>query len=224
MKKYIIIALVFFFTIPVLGFTQDESPPVQFGIKLGPNIGWIKPDANGYSSEGAALGFNWGFITDFNISTNYGITTGFNVVYNNGNLKYPHVQDTVAGIMQRKYNLQYLEIPICLKMRTKQIGYMTYYGKIGLGVSFNLRARSKDVFNVEPEVENNIQDEIVLMRESLIVGAGCQYSIGGSTALLFEIIFNNGFSNILNGNNSLDESIKQRAVSNYIEFNLGVIF
>jgi opacity protein-like surface antigen len=203
---------------------QDESPTVQFGIKLGPNMGWLKPDANGYTSEGSVIGFNWGFVTDFNISDNYGITTGFNVTYNNGKLKYPYVHNSDSGILQRKYNLQYLEIPICLKMRTKQIGYITYYGKIGLGISFNLRAKAKDVFNVEAEEKNNIQDDINFMRESLVVGAGCQYSVGGSTAIIFEIIFNNGFSDILNGKNTVDPTIKENAVSNYIEFNFGVIF
>lgn len=203
---------------------QNDFPKVQFGIKVGPNLGWIKPDAENYSSEGTVVGFNWGFHTEFNLSTNYAINSGFNVVYNNGKLKYPHKLDTVEGILQRKYNLQYLEIPICLKMRTKQIGYMTYYGMIGLGVSFNLRAKAKDIFNVEPETKNNIQDEITFMRESLIVGGGIQYSLGGSTSLMFEVVFNNGFSDILKGKNSIDDSIKQDAISNYIQFNLGVIF
>lgn len=223
-KKNISIGLIILFSLSYSLKAQDAPLPVQFGIKLGPNLGWIKPDAKDYSSEGSVLGFNWGFITEFNISTNYAINTGFNVAYNNGKLKYPYVQDSVEGILQRKYNLQYLEIPICLKMRTKQIGYLTYYGKIGLGISFNLRSKSKDIFNVEPEVENNIQDEITFMRESLIVGAGVQYSLGGSTSLMFEIVFNNGFSDILSGKNTIDPTIKENAISNYIEFNLGVIF
>ncbi|MCD4679596.1 MAG: PorT family protein [Bacteroidales bacterium] len=223
-KKYIILGLVILLSFPSYVKGQDDLPSIQFGIKAGPNLGWIKPDAKSYSSEGSVIGFNWGFITEFNISSNYAINTGFNVAYNNGKLKYPYVQDSVESILQRKYNLQYLEIPICLKMRTKQIGYITYYGKIGLGTSFNLRAKSKDVFNVEAETENNIQDDITFMRESLIVGAGFQYSLGGSTFLLFEIVFNNGFSDILNGKNTIDTTIKENAISNYIEFNLGVLF
>ncbi len=224
MKKYIILGLVVLLFLPSYVKAQEEIPPLQFGIKLGTNIGWLKSDAEDYSSEGSSFGFNWGFITDFNLAPNYGLTTGFNITYNNGKLKYPHVQDTVSGVMQRKYKLQYLEIPLCLKMRTKQIGYMTYYGKIGFGVSFNLKAKAKDVFNVEPEETRNIQDDIVLMRESLIVGAGCQYSVGGSTSITLEILFNNGFSDILKGNNSADESIENDATSKYIEINLGVIF
>ena len=203
---------------------QDDLQKMQFGIKVGPNLGWIKPDAENYSSEGSVIGFNWGFIAEYNITQNYAISSGFNVVYNNGKLKYPYLQDAVSGIMQRKYNLQYLEIPVCLKMSTKQIGYITYYGKIGIGVNFNLRAKAKDVFNVEPETKKNISDEITFMRESLIVGGGFKYSIGGSTALMFEVLFNNGFSDILKGKNNVDPTIKQNAISNYIEFNFGVMF
>jgi hypothetical protein len=208
----------------VINAQEKKTPRVQFGIKAGPNIGWIKPDAINYSSEGSVVGFNWGFISELNIATNYAINSGFNVAFNNGILKYPHIQESDTGILQRKYNLQYLEVPVCLKMRTKQIGYITYYGKIGIGVSFNLRAKSKDIFNVEPEVKTEIQDEIIFMRESLIVGAGLQYSLGGSTSMMFEIVFNNGFSDFLKGKNSVDPTVKQDAISNYIEFNLGVIF
>ena len=222
--KFISIGLIILTSFAFKAIAQDELQKVQLGIKVGPNLSWIKPDAKNYSSEGSVIGFNWGFLTEFNISTNYAINTGFNVTYNNGKLKYPYKQDTVYGILQRKYNLQYLEIPVCIKMRTKQIGYIAYYGKIGLGISFNLRAKAKDVFNVEPEIKKNIQDEITFMRESLIVGAGIQYSLGGSTSLMLEIIFNNGFSDILKGNNAIDNTIKQNAVSNYIELNLGVIF
>lgn len=223
-KKYITFGLVLLLFVSFNLNAQEKPNLVQFGIKLGPNIGWMKPNSETYSSDGSVVGFNWGFITQFNLAENYVINTGFNVTYNNGKLKYPHNPDSVEGIMQRKYNLQYLEIPICLKMQTKQMGYFTYYGKIGIGVSFNLRAKAKDVFNIEPEVTKDIKDDITFMRESLIVGAGLQYSLGGNTSLMFEIVFNNGFSDILKGKNSADPTIKQDAISNYIEFNLGVIF
>jgi len=225
-KKCIVLILASLFSVSNYLNAQDKEKPslVQFGLKLGPNVGWFKPNSDNYSSEGSVVGFNWGFITEFNVAKNYAINTGFNVVYNNGKLKYPHVHETDTGILQRKYNLQYLEIPICLKMRTNQIGYFTYYGKIGLGVNFNVRAKAKDVFNVDPEVETDIKDEIVFMRESLIVGAGVLYSLGSETSLMFEIIFNNGFTDILKGNNTADPDIKQDAYSSFIEFNIGVIF
>ena len=36
-----------------------------------------------------------------------------------------------TGKLDRTYRLQYVNIPILLKMRTNEIGYMTYFGAIG---------------------------------------------------------------------------------------------
>ena len=121
MNRYFIPLVLTLLLIPnFINAQEAELPKIQFGINVGPNLGWIKPHTEDYSSEGVVMGFAWGFITDFNFSNNYGISSGFNVVYNNGKLKYPYLQDTISGIMQRKYNLQALEIPVVLKMRTKQ--------------------------------------------------------------------------------------------------------
>ena len=40
--------------------------------------------------------------------------------------------------------LKYLEIPLTLRLRTNEIGYITYWVQVGVGLGFNIKARATD--------------------------------------------------------------------------------
>ena len=182
-----------------------QQKPFVFGFKAGPNIGWMDPDTKTYSSTGVKPGFSWGFIADFFLMENYGITTGFDVVFLNGGLEMPHSliieSDTIDGTLERKYKLKYIQIPVTLKMRTNEFGKFRIFGQIGLGTNFLIGAKADDTFrSSEYNSESNdydIYDDITFMRESLIVGAGVEFLLGGSTSLTAAFVFNNCFLDIL---------------------------
>ena len=221
-------------TVIMNGFSQVK--PFRFGVRVAPNLAWMSPDSENYDNEGAPLGFSWGFMADITLTENYFIKTGFSIDYLNAKLSYPHkiLVDEVASIYQeghleRKYNLRYIELPLTLKMRTNQFGSSAFYGEIGFGSSFNLKARGKDEFfpddgSASRKSEGDIKDDINLFKGSMIVGAGMEYFIDESTSIIFALTFNNGLTNILNGNNDLDESVKERANMYYFQFNVGIMF
>ncbi|TVQ17874.1 MAG: hypothetical protein EA361_01940, partial [Bacteroidetes bacterium] len=104
----------------------------------------------------------------------------------------------------------------------------TYYAKFGFGGSVNLKATADDMFYAADgssisRNDININDEVPLMRVSMILGAGTEYSMGGNTSLVGGITFNNGFTNILKGNDSLSNR-KKNARANYLEVTLGILF
>lgn len=216
------------------GFTQNK--PFRFGVRAAPNISWISPESKDYNNEGTKLGFSWGFIADVTLSDNYFIKTGFSMDYLNGSLSYPHqmmLDDAISvptqGTLYRNYHLRYLEIPISLKMRTNQFGKTAIFGEVGFGTSFNLKARSEDEFVPDDggspiESDNDIKDDIALVKGSLIIGGGIEYFIDKSTSLVFSLSFNNGLTNILSGNNDVDPSTKERANLHYFQLNLGILF
>jgi len=214
--------------------SQAQVKPFRFGVKLSPNLGWISPDTEGYENDGVRMGFSWGFLADITLTENYFVKTGFSIDYLNAKLSYPHEIietvpdiDTLSGTMNRKYNLRYLEIPLTLKMRTNKFGKIAFYGEIGFGTAFNLKAKSDDTFNYgtgELEKEEDIKDEISFIRESLIVGAGIEYFIDESTSIVTSINFSSGLTNVLNGETSLDASVKQRGQLSYLQLNVGIMF
>lgn len=217
----------------ILGMSQLKAQykPFVFGLEFAPNIGWFKSDLKNYENEGTEVGFSWGFVSEFYLMENYAVATGFDVVYLNGRLSYPHApepgSDTV-GTLSRKYKSKYLEIPLALKMKTNAYGNMRFYGKVGLGTAFLLSAKGKDKFTSDSYnksfEEDDIKNEMKNFRESLILGAGIEYSVGGSTLLTFGITFDNGFTDVLKYENTADPDVNHKAINNYLELNLGIIF
>jgi hypothetical protein len=162
----------------------------------------------------------------------YSLGTGFNVVYLNAKLEYPHLEiingDTLSGMMESKYRTKYIQIPLVFNMETRDIGRFRFYGQIGLGTSFLIGANVDNTFTYEGSSEEedkvDIYDDLRFIRESLIVGAGAKFIIEGSTLIFANITFDNGFTNVLKGNNTLDPSLSQRANTNFIEFQIGMLF
>jgi len=216
------------------GFAQQK--PFQFGIKFAPNISWLKTETDGYENEGAGIGFAWGFVADFTLTENYYVSTGFDVTWNNAGISYPFDDQVLnkEGVLYRDYKLKYLQIPLTLKMKTNKFNEKhSFYGQLGLGSGFRIGAKAKDQFEYTdesgqkiktPEEESNITDDINIFKASLIVGGGMQFHIDESTLLFVGINYNNGFSNILEGNNNVDGTLKQKAQLHYLELSVGVIF
>ena len=136
--------------------------------------------------------------------------------------------------LARAVALQYIELPLTIKLMTNEIGYMRYFAVVGAGNAFNVKAKGD---KVEPKVIANrpdedktpvvekfeelekegMQDDIALYKASLIVGAGAEYNFSGSTSLMFGVTYNNGFTNILD----IDG---MKAKAHYVELSLGVFF
>ena len=198
-----------------------QYPAFYFGLKAAPQICWMKPDADNYSSEGAKAGFSWGFIAERNFTENHSIASGFNMLFNGGKLKFPATVDGVSGIMKRDYFLKYIEIPLTLKMRTNPMKGIRYFGRIGLGTAFKVGSKVIDEFTptngTTTTSEKKNYDKVSLVRESLIVGAGGEYEITGGPKLGLELTFNNGFTNILTESG-------EKANPNFIELAFSVLF
>jgi hypothetical protein len=229
MRKLLLILILLAF----ISGIHAQYKPVLFGLRAAASINWIKPDTEGYSSDGAEMGFTWGFIGQFFLMENYAILTGFNINFNGGKLAYPYLTDiagdsTVLGTLNRNYNLKYIQIPLCLKMQADISEKVRIFGKIGLGTAFLLNAKAKDVFIYDsgeiPETTNDIENEISLMRESLILGGGVEFILKGSTALVVDLTYDNGFNNIFTFDNPATPTEMPKAVLNCVEVGAGIIF
>lgn len=227
--KHKIIIIITLVLITFQGITQVK--PFRFGVKVAPSLSWISPDTDRYEYDGMQLGFSWGFLADITLTENYFVKTGFNIDYINAKLRYPNAIEINGnpeeGILSRKYNLRYLEIPLTLKMRTNKFGEFAFYGEIGFGTAFNLKAKAQDSFaynNITLDTKEDIKDDINFMKSSMIVGAGLEYFIDESTTIITSITFNNGLSNILKGDTTIAPFKKQKGQLYSIQLNVGVMF
>jgi hypothetical protein len=211
---------------------HGQKSKMKMGLKVAPNIAWMNPGTKGYLNDGARLGATIGFVSDFYFAENYAFSTGFNFQFLNGKLRY---SDSLAvegmtgyqdGEVFRKYNFLYLEIPLMIKMQTKKFGKMSYYGQMGLGTGFRIKTTVKEHFEMTKGGASDQQydyNEATLIRESIIVGLGCEYHLDESSRLMFGIAYSNALNNILTGTNKKSNEA-QKSVLNYIELNIGFLF
>ncbi|MBM3435142.1 MAG: PorT family protein [Bacteroidetes bacterium] len=207
-----------------------QVKPFRFGFKVAPVLSWISPDAENYEYDGVAAGFSWGFMADITLADNYFIKTGFSYDYLNGKLKFPFQKSSdTLGTMNRKYKLRYLEVPLTIKLRTHKFGKTVYFGEVGLGTAFKMKAKSNDAFLQENHSESvhwesDISSETAFIKESLIAGIGLEYYLDESTSLLFELAFSNSLSDILTGENTRFIDVQQNGFLYCFQLNVGVIF
>jgi len=222
-KALLFFALTFIVT---AAWSQSSDSNFQFGVKIQPALAWFRvdaPDELNLESDGLPFGFGYGLITDFKFTDRYAFSTGIEIAYRGGKLKYTY-EDILGNSYteQDKLSLQFIEIPLTLKLRTNEIGYMTYFFQVGVAPGYAIRTRADITIN-DKLVEDNedISSQINEFNLSMIIGAGAEYSLGGSTSLLFGITYNNGFLDLLDDKNY---DGKVTGNSNYIALMLGVLF
>lgn len=211
-------------------WVQAQDHAVRFGIKASPNLGFMSPNTKELKNDGTRFGYTFGLMGDFAIGStgNYAFATGLYLNNVGGQVTLP-AKDVN---LEHKMRYQYVELPITLKLKTNEIGYMTYYGQVGFGAAFNVAAKADlDIYDAATGTkitskDNDFMKNTNLFKASLVVGAGFEYNFSGNTALQVGITYNNGFTNIFNGYKATtDGDLKSlSAKQNYFELSLGVFF
>jgi hypothetical protein len=213
MKKLIV---AFCLLIPTLG---TNAQGLQLGLKANPIISFLQPETEGVTNNGAKLGFSYGLMIDGYFSDNYALATEFSIASMSGKMS----QVNGTGKDNLVYRLQYLEIPVALRLTASPMGKVSFYGLFGLGTGIRLKARGDkdqvDQQGVVSEVykDKDLSESIGVFRAALNMGAGVKYSLGGNTAAQFGVTYSNGLNDI----NTTDQ-IKVKL--SYVSINLGIFF
>lgn len=205
-------------------FSQSaNAQDVKLGLSLTPNVSWMKSTDYDHVSMGSKLNFGFEFMADIMMNENYAFSTGVHIFQTGGRINYLVPNPTASQFLMttdRDYSLKYVEVPLTFKMRTKEIGYSTIYGRFGLGLGLNIRANAKEARNNswlqtnEPLPETDavwaalgsgvetpsfddieVQNDIRLFRSSMIVGGGVERSLGGTSSLVIGVNYNVSFIN-----------------------------
>lgn len=229
MKKIILASLAILFAFH--GFSQKFTGGVFFS----PGITWMKPDlSKRVENAGVKMGFNFGLQGDMNIvGENFRLNFGLLANKFGGKIKYldsiPEFKTTDSTYSFKKdatvkYKLTYIAIPIGLKGRTNEIGYMTYFMKAG--IQPYIRWKSK-VDVSQGNIDNEpINDEMKFMYFDYYLGGGFEYNLGGSTSLVVEVVFNNGISDLTNTRRYKDNKLEKtdKIILNHLDLRVGIIF
>ncbi len=227
--------------------SNDDDRKFRFGIHFSPNISWLSPETTNYSSGGTSFGFDYGLSTEFFLSKNYLVSTGVSMSLLGGNVNYPGVykdasDNYFSSDIKEEITLKYVNVPLTLKLRTNEIGYMTYYGNFGMKLGFNYKATSDIEYDHNGGISKSdvdVKSDMFFMNWWLVVGGGVEYNISGNTNVLLGFTFNNGFISPLNheihkldatknaiitSNEPEREDKKASANLSYFALNIGVFF
>ena len=86
-----------------------------------------------------------------------------------------------------------------------------FYGRFGLSQQINIKAVDSN--------GKDISDQVRVFDLGYHLGAGIEYSVGSRNALMFGLLFNNGFADVTKKNGFEDKAIQNRFV-----FEFGFIF
>ncbi|MCK9220456.1 MAG: PorT family protein [Bacteroidales bacterium] len=217
---------------PSVAFPQ-MTLPIKLGLKIAPNIGWMNPSTKEYSNDGARMGTTIGFVGDLYFAERYAFSTGFNFQFLNGMLNYPDVRlkpnDTaiLSGEVTRKYHFLYLEIPLMIKMQTKEFGKFSFYGQIGFGTGFRLKVTANESFQPNQgesfDQKYDLNQATSLIRESILIGIGGEFHLDQSSRFFFGLSYSNSLNSVLTGVNEKSK-MNEKSMLNYAELNLEFLF
>ncbi|CAN5582793.1 hypothetical protein BH11BAC2_BH11BAC2_13170 [soil metagenome] len=181
----------------------------HFGFKIAPTLAWMHPLSKSVEKDGAKLGFSYGAVLEFKIQENYAFCTGLQSSYRGGAV----ILKKDGFSEKATFRLQYVEVPITLKMKTNSFDKIKYFGQFGFIPGVNIRAKA----DTDAEDDVDVKDDINAFMLSLLIAAGVEYTISGSTVAVASIEFNNGFLDTF-------QSKDYKAGSNFLALNIGILF
>lgn len=215
------------FLILLISASSYAQKTMSFGIHADPVISWFSTEIPEVKNDGARPGFNFGLTFCRYFAPNYAFTAGISLLNAGGSLvssdtiviNHSNINSTVLPGKQILYKIQYLTFPVGLKLQSNQIGYVRFFTDVGFAPKIVVN-RKLDI----PSLGISAQDasnEVNMFNLSYHITAGIEYSLGGNTALVFGLDFDNNFMNITkNHGNQGTYKVSQKILS----FRLGVNF
>ncbi len=257
MKKIIAILIVFIFSSS--SFAQDPSfgPEFRkhrFGLKGSPGVSYFGVNKPGKNNKGLGYHIGGGITYEYSFSKNVAFGTGLKMSQTTARVEYTdsvgldyvsvengrNSDERAYRLKSRNYVFNSIDIPLVLKFRTPEIGYMTYYGEFGMtaNIIHKSYARKNLVNQIQGTSESllsgnektiDTNNETHFFRGGVNFGGGVEWNIAGNTSLLFGINGNLAFTNILKKNSTSitydnGQSLVRATNLNYIGLQVGVLF
>lgn len=231
MKKKLTLTIALSLLIVTASVFAQTPTKFRFGISGNVGYGWIKPKVSAITTKDGKAALGYALMFDYNLSETIAISSGLDINYRGGSASFYFEKGLAVG--STKINLQYLEIPLQLKMKTKAIGYFTYFASFGGSLGYTLD-RFGDYNLTETNSNINSSNKIIIsdsslkayinpLSVSLLINIGTEYNISGKTSLYGSLFFNNSFLDIMT-DPKISKEYLMNARANVLGVKLGVFF
>jgi hypothetical protein len=196
------------FTLLLVGASAGvASAQVEIGLKVSPSITSLRTESRSeqnFQNDKSKVSIGGGLIVDYFFGQNYAFSTGFLLTGKGGTISYRDIASpTSPDLVTRtqKIGLQYLEVPVTVKLYTNDVATDTkLYFQVG--GSANVAIASKingNKFYDDPataEGETKALKHFIFPDAALLLGVGAEYQVGQSTKLLAGISYHRGLVNV----------------------------
>ncbi|QDA59698.1 porin family protein [Hymenobacter jejuensis] len=177
------------------------SAQVEIGLKISPSITNLRVDSPtqyAFQNESSKASLGGGVIVDYFFGQNYAFSTGLLLAGKGGTINYYDENTKVREKL--KYGIQYLEIPVTIKLFTNDVATDTkLYFQVGGAVDAAIAGKlNGNKFYTDPGTgaETKAAKHVIVPDAALIAGFGAEYQLGQSTKLMAGISYHRGLFNI----------------------------
>jgi len=198
---------------------------LKLGFQASPQLTWMKSTNTSIVNEQSLMGIKYGIEADIFLFgvPRYSLNTGLFVSNHSFKSKYI-IENTISlgnvsltAPVSIKYKLNYIEIPLNIKLRSDQFYRLTYYGQFGITNLINISATAT---SSDAKLNgSNVSESIGMYNMGMLMGGGVEYDVGGNTALNIGIQYSNYFIDATTIKN-LDE----KTTLNSLRLVIGVMF
>ena len=215
---------IFLCTCGLANLSAQDTGDIRFGVQASPTFSWMGTNNSLIEGDGTNLGLKLGMMGEYFFAERYSFHSGVGFHFNaGGTLLYSNdfervdiwqepisdvlpvnaSRDTTGG-SSYKYSLQYFEIPVGITLRTREFGYLTYYVRptLNIGISTQSRGEVSGYSGLSEDERFNIGSEVNGVNLSWSIGAGAEYALSESTALVGGIAFQSGFADVTTDNDT----------------------
>lgn len=220
----------FILSVLVLLSISTFAQNFRLGFQASPHFTWMNSSNGNVVNQDVKPGIKYGLEADIFLAgyPRYILNTGLFVSNHTFVARYTvdepfYINTTTFDFpVDLRYKLNYLEIPLNIKLRSDQFYRMTFYGQFGLSNMFNISASassSDSQFSGESINKGISERTIRFYNLSMIMGGGVEYDVGGNTSLNFGLQYSNGLTDVTDIS-MLDE----KTVFNSFRLIVGVMF
>lgn len=192
---------------------QHSYRDLRIGFHLSPSFNWMGSQNNKINSVKSKVGLHTGIMGEWYFKENYALTSGIGFAFGTGGTlqhemggqywRLSNLGDAyneMPAEVKLKYRVQYLEIPFGLKLKTSQVGYLSYFIEPGLVFDIRTEAKGKIIGAGLPSATEifYIKKEVNGVALAYRLGAGGQYQINQQMSLIFGLYFQKTFTDVTN--------------------------
>jgi hypothetical protein len=177
------------------------SAQVEIGLKLSPSVTNLRaesPANRSFQNEKSKLTIGGGLIVDYFFGQNYAFSTGLQLVGKGGTISF--LDPINDRRYEQKIGVQYLEVPVSVKLFTNDITtdtklYFQLGGTLGGAIAARIDGNKRYISPTTGD-ESKALDHVITPEIAALLGFGVEYQLGQSTKVLAGLSYHRGLLNV----------------------------